>query len=93
VHVATFIPAEVGLELLNVMMVRVLQTGGDCRYRALAVLLPGMPHLTRLRQVSHHPQMGFSGWPSLPHRGVFDKSHNRLASSARRLVIEAAYPL
>jgi hypothetical protein len=26
-------------------------------------------------------------------RGVFDKSHNHLASSARRLVIEAAYPL
>lgn len=26
-------------------------------------------------------------------RGVFDRSHIRLASSARRLVIEATYPL
>ena len=33
------------------------------------------------------------GWASLPYRGVFDKSRNRLASSARRLVIEAAYQL
>ena len=30
---------------------------------------------------------------SLVARAVFDKSHNRPASSARRLVIEAVYPL
>ena len=30
---------------------------------------------------------------TVPRRGVFDKSHNRPASSARRLVIEATYPL
>jgi hypothetical protein len=30
---------------------------------------------------------------TLSRRGVFAKFHNRLASSARRLVIEAAYPL
>ncbi len=30
---------------------------------------------------------------TLPHRGVFDKSHNHQASSARRLVIEAIYSL
>jgi len=29
----------------------------------------------------------------LPARGVFDKSHNRPVSSARRLVIEGTYPL
>ena len=29
----------------------------------------------------------------LPKRGVFDKSPNRPASPARRLVIEATYPL
>ena len=33
------------------------------------------------------------GCATLPDRAVFDKSHNRLASSARRLVIEATYPL
>jgi hypothetical protein len=31
VQVATFIPADVGFELLNVMMVRVLRVGGRCR--------------------------------------------------------------
>jgi hypothetical protein len=30
---------------------------------------------------------------TLPGRGVVDKSHNRQASSARRLAIEAAYQL
>jgi hypothetical protein len=30
---------------------------------------------------------------SLPDRGIFDKSHTRLASSVRYLVIEATYSL
>jgi hypothetical protein len=38
-------------------------------------------------------QARFNEWPSLPHREGIDRSHNRLASSARRLVIEATYPL
>jgi len=33
------------------------------------------------------------GWASLPGRAVYDKSPNDLASSARRLVIEATYVL
>ncbi len=37
-------------------------------------------------------KQGVAEW-ILPRREVFDKSHNRSASSARRLVIEAAYDL
>jgi hypothetical protein len=34
-----------------------------------------------------------SGCGNVPERGILDKSHNRLADSARRLTIEATYPL
>ena len=39
------------------------------------------------------PARRFSGYPSLPGRGVLSKSHIDPASPARRLRIEATYPV
>jgi hypothetical protein len=45
--------------------------------------------------VGHRPQTpGPFAWGARrPHRAIFDKTPNRLTSPARRLVIEATYPL
>jgi hypothetical protein len=56
------------------------------RYSGRMRFVPG-PDLAHA--ASPHP----AHWADKAGRGVFDKSHNRLASSARRLVIEATYSL
>jgi hypothetical protein len=59
------------------------------RYSPAAQLQSGMrpPALVRAHTALAHPAQ----WAYKTGRAIFDKSHNHLASSARRLVIEAAY--
>ena len=75
------------------MMVRVYEPVTTADIALSRRALSGDAHLTRLPQLSHRPRHGSDEYDSLTDRGVFDKSPNRPASPARRLVIEATYPL
>jgi hypothetical protein len=60
----------------------------------IAVASPtGIPVTATRRFTAQASPVADSPWEHPLARGVFDRSHNGLARSARRLVIEATYPL